>query len=68
MLWQNNGVNKMDKVITDSREGLQDYIERLLKEYNDLVERHGHGVRAAHVSTELGILAHRISMAKERLA
>ena len=50
-----------------TREQLQAYIDRLSKEYDDLVKKHGTGVRSSYVSTDLAILSSNIAKAWEEL-
>ena len=46
---------------------LQAYIDRLSKEYDSIIVRHGHGVRPSYVSSDLACLSERIGRARKDL-
>lgn len=52
----------------ETKEDLQAYIDRLSKEYDELLATHGHGVRPSYVSSELTSLLERIGRARKKLA
>ena len=51
----------------ETREELLDEIADLSKAYAGLIVKYGQGVRPSYVSTDLAILADRISSAKQKL-
>lgn len=57
------GLTKME-----TKEQLNKYLEKLSKEYDALIAKHGHGVRPSYVSADLDNLSYRIAKAREQLA
>ena len=51
-----------------TRKELQAYIDRLSKEYDELLATHGHGTRPSYVSSDLTSLLERIGTAKKKIA
>ena len=51
-----------------TKEELINRINRLSKDYDALIDKHGHGVRPSYVSADLDTLSYRISKAREQLA
>lgn len=51
----------------ESKEQLNKYLEKLSKEYDALIAKHGHGVRPSYVSADLDHLSYRIASTKEKL-
>ena len=50
-----------------TKQDLINRINRLSKEYDALIKRHGHGVRSSYVSADLGHLSCRIARAQEQI-
>jgi len=51
----------------ETKQELIKRIDRLVEDYNGLLEKHGHGVRPSYVSADLGTLGFRIEKAREQL-
>ena len=51
----------------ETREQLEAYLDRLSKDYDTLIAKHGHGVRPSYVSADLDALSYRIASTKEKL-
>lgn len=52
----------------ETKEEMQTYIDRLSKDYDAIISKHGYGVRPSYVSADLATLSCRIAKAKEQLA
>lgn len=50
-----------------TKQDLSNRIDRLSKDYDALIDKHGHGVRPSYVSADLSSLSSRIVRAKEQL-
>jgi len=50
-----------------TKQDLSNRIDRLSKEYDALIDKHGHGVRPSYVSADLDNLSYRIAKAREQL-
>tara|TARA_R110002153_G_scaffold224000_1_gene376570 strand:+ start:217 stop:438 length:222 start_codon:yes stop_codon:yes gene_type:complete len=51
----------------ETKEQLNKYLEKLSKEYDALIAKHGHGARPSYVSADLDHLSYRIDSTKEKL-
>ena len=51
----------------ETREQLETYLDRLSKDYDALIAKHGHGVRPSYVSADLDALSYRIANTKQKL-
>ena len=50
-----------------TKQDLINRIDRLSKDYDALIDKHGHGVRPSYVSADLDNLSYRIAKAQEQL-
>ena len=51
----------------ETKEEVQAYLDRLSKDYDAIITKHGYGVRPSYVSADLAYLSMRIKRAKEKL-
>jgi len=52
----------------ETKEQIQAYIDRLSKDYDAVIAKHGQGVRPSYVSADLDRLSYHIAKAREQLA
>jgi hypothetical protein len=51
-----------------TKQDLINRIDRLSKDYDALIDKHGYGARSSYVSADLDTLSYRIAKAREQLA
>jgi hypothetical protein len=50
-----------------TKEQLNEYLDKLSKDYDAIIAKHGHGVRPSYVSADLAYISNRIASTKEKL-